>query len=234
MTGALHALLPDLADRLPPAPPPLGDPGAEHHRVLRALHAYTAALGEAVLVVEDLQWADASTCAFLRTVIADPPSRLGLVLTARSSTAPHTDTERSDGLPFPLRTPAHVTVVERHLVPLSAAETGELAAGLLGVRAVPDEFADRLHRLTGGLPYVVEEVLRGWPGSAEFPTGAAGSRPCPRPCAEWWSRGCVAFLRRRGRWSLRRRSSANPRPLNCCGPSRGWARRKRVEHSRPR
>ncbi|WGP14214.1 AAA family ATPase [Streptomyces sp. SH5] len=179
VTGALHALLPDLADRLPPAPPPLGDPLAEHRRALRALHAYTAALGEAVLVVEDLQWADASTCAFLRTVVADPPPRLGLVLTARSHTAPHTDAEGSDGLPFPLRAPAQVTVVERHLAPLSAAETGALAAGLLGAQAVPDEFAGRLHRWTGGLPYVVEEVLRGWPGSAEFPTGAAGEPPLP-------------------------------------------------------
>lgn len=179
VTGALHALLPDLADRLPPAPPPLGDPRAEHHRVLRALHAYTASLGEAVLVVEDLQWADASTCALLRTVLADPPPRLGLVLTARSQTAPHTDAEGSDGLPFPLRTPAHVTVVERHLAPLSAGETGALAAGLLGGQAVPDEFAARLHRWTGGLPYVVEEVLRDWPGSAEFPTGGSGEPPLP-------------------------------------------------------
>ncbi|MFF3032941.1 ATP-binding protein [Streptomyces rubiginosohelvolus] len=179
MAGALQALLPDLADRLPPAPPPLGDPRAEHHRVLRALHAYTAALGEAVLVVEDLQWADASTCALLRTVVADPPPGLGLVLTARSHTAPHTDAEGSDGLPFPLRAPAHVTVVERHLVPLSAAETGELAAGLLGAQAVPDEFADLLHRWTGGLPYVVEEVLRGWPRAVEFPTDAAGEPPLP-------------------------------------------------------
>ncbi|MFE2208264.1 ATP-binding protein [Streptomyces rubiginosohelvolus] len=179
VTGALHALLPDLADRLPPAPPPLGDPGAEHHRVLRALHAYTAALGEAVLVVEDLQWADASTCAFLRTVIADPPPRLGLVLTARSRTDPHRDAEGSDGVPFPLRTPAHVTVVERHLAPLSATETGELAAGLLGAQAVPDGFADRLHRWTGGLPYVVEEVIRAWRGSAEFPTDTAGEPLLP-------------------------------------------------------
>ncbi|MFF5890510.1 ATP-binding protein [Streptomyces globisporus] len=179
VTGALHALLPDLADRLPPAPPPLGDPRAEHHRVLRALHACTAALGEAVLVVEDLQWADASTCALLRTVVADPPPGLGLVLTARSRTAPHTDAEGGDGLPFPLRAPAHMTVVERHLAPLSAAETGSLAAGLLGAQAVPDEFADRLHRWTGGLPYVVEEVLRGWPDSAEYPTGAAGEPPLP-------------------------------------------------------
>ncbi|NEE42426.1 hypothetical protein G3M53_95925, partial [Streptomyces sp. SID7982] len=89
----LHALLPDLADRLPPAPPPLGDPRAEHHRVLRALHAYTAALGKAVLVVENLQWADASTCALLRTVIADPPAGLRLVLTVRTPTAPYADAE---------------------------------------------------------------------------------------------------------------------------------------------
>ncbi|MFF2861005.1 ATP-binding protein [Streptomyces rubiginosohelvolus] len=179
VTGALHALLPDLADCLPPAPPPLGDPGAEHHRVLRALRAYTAALGEAVLVVEDLQWADASTCAFLRTVIADPPARLRLVLTARSPTAPYADAEGSDGLPFPLRAPAHVTVVERHLAPLSATETGALAAGLLGAQALPDGFADRLHRWTGGLPYVVEEVMRAWRGSAEFSTDTAGEPPLP-------------------------------------------------------
>ncbi|NEC19217.1 AAA family ATPase, partial [Streptomyces parvus] len=179
VTGALHALLPDLAHRLPPVPPPLRDPRAEHHRVLRALNAYTAALGKAVLVVEDLQWADASTCAFLRTVVADPPPGLGLVLTARSPAPPYTDTEGSDGLPFPLRTPAHVTVVEHHLAPLSAAETGELAAGILGVQAVPEEFADRLHRWTGGLPYVIEEVLRGRTGSTEFPTDAAGEPPLP-------------------------------------------------------
>ncbi|MBM7055228.1 ATP-binding protein [Streptomyces durocortorensis] len=183
VTGALRGLLPDLADRLPPAPPPLGEPRAEHHRVLRALRALTASLGEAVLVVEDLQWADEATCAYLRTVASDPPPRLGLVLTARSATVPHTDAEGSDGLPFPLRTPAHVTVVERHLAPLSAAETGALAAGLLGVRAVPEEFADRLHRWTGGLPHVIEEVLRGRPDSAEFRTGPAGVPEPPLPAS---------------------------------------------------
>ncbi|MFE7335989.1 helix-turn-helix transcriptional regulator [Streptomyces griseus] len=167
VTGALRGLLPDLAGRLPPAPPPLGDPAAEHHRVLRALYALTASLGDVVLVVEDLQWADASTRAVLRTVVSDPPPRLGLVLTARGHTVPHTDAEGGDGLPFPLRAPAHVTVAERHLAPLSVAETGALAADLLGAPAVPQEFAERLHRWTGGLPYVVEEVLRGWPARTE-------------------------------------------------------------------
>ncbi|MER6699995.1 AAA family ATPase [Streptomyces fimicarius] len=177
VTGALRGLLPGLAGHLPPAPPPLGDPAAEHHRVLRALYALTASPGEVVLVVEDLQWADAATRAVLRTVVADPPPRLGLVLTARSHTAPHTDAEASDGPPFPLRTPAHVTVVERHLAPLSVAETGALAARLLGAQAVPEEFAARLHRWTGGLPYVVEEVLRGWPARTEPRTAAEAPLP---------------------------------------------------------
>ncbi|MFF7875752.1 LuxR C-terminal-related transcriptional regulator [Streptomyces californicus] len=171
VTGALRGLLPDLADRLPPAPPPLAEPQAEHHRVLRALCAMTAHLGDAVLAVEDLQWADAGSRAFLRTVVSDPPPRLGLVLTAR---------EDGDGLPFPvtLRAPSHVTVAEERLPPLSVAETGELAAGLLGARAVPEEFAERLYRGTGGLPYVVEEVLRRRPGRTDEGGdggGAAGS-----------------------------------------------------------
>ncbi|MET8380711.1 ATP-binding protein [Streptomyces microflavus] len=183
LTGALRGLLPDLADLLPPAPPPADDPRAGRHRVLRALRALTASLGRAVLVVEDLQWADESTCAFLRTVVSDPPPHLGLVLTARSHTAPHTDAEGGDGLPFPLRPPAQVTVAEVHVLPLSMAETGALAAGLLGVRAVPEEFADRLHRWTGGLPYVVEEVLRRWPDPTACSTGKAGMPEPPLPAS---------------------------------------------------
>ncbi|MFE9456613.1 LuxR C-terminal-related transcriptional regulator [Streptomyces californicus] len=179
LTGALRGLLPDLADRLPPAPPPLAEPQAEHHRVLRALCAMTAHLGDAVLVVEDLQWADAGTRAFLRTVVSDPPPRLGLLLTAR---------EGGDGLlfPVPLRAPSHVTVAEQRLPPLSAAETGELAAGLLGTRAVPEEFAERLHRGTGGLPYVIEEVLRRCPGRTDQggDGGAAAGTPAPGAEAE--------------------------------------------------
>ncbi|MFD3971018.1 ATP-binding protein [Streptomyces cyaneofuscatus] len=177
VTGALRGLLPELADLLPPAPPPADDPRAGQHRVLRALCALTASLGRVVLAVEDLQWADGSTVAFLCAVVSDPPPDLGLVLTARGHTPPHTDTEGGDGLPFPLRPPAHVVVAERHLAPLSVAETGVMAAGLLGARAVPEEFAERLHRWTGGLPYVIEEVLREWPDST------TGVREPPLPAS---------------------------------------------------
>ncbi|MEV4879516.1 ATP-binding protein [Streptomyces cyaneofuscatus] len=183
VTGALRGLLPELADLLPPAPPPADDPRAGQHRVLRALCALTASLGRVVLVVEDLQWADESTVAFLRAVVADPPPDLGLVLTARSHTVPRTDVQGGDGLPFPLHPPAHVVVAERHLAPLSVAETGAMAAGLLGARAVPEKFADRLHRWTGGLPYVIEEVLRGWPDTAACPAGTTGEPEPPLPAS---------------------------------------------------
>ncbi|MFZ4265238.1 ATP-binding protein [Streptomyces arboris] len=178
VTGALCGLLPELADLLPPAPPPADDPRAGQHRVLRALCALTASLGKVVLAVEDLQWADESTVAFLRAVVSDPPPGLGLVLTARSHTL-----QGGDGLPFPLRPPAHVVVAERHLAPLSVAETGAMAAGLLGARAVPEEFAERLHRWTGGLPYVIEEVLREWSDASACPAGAAGQPEPPLPAA---------------------------------------------------
>ncbi|MEU0309203.1 ATP-binding protein [Streptomyces cyaneofuscatus] len=177
VTGALRGLLPELADLLPPAPPRADDPLAGQHRVLRALCALTASLGRVVLAVEDLQWADGSTAAFLHAIVADPPPELGLVLTARRHTLPHTGTEGGGGLPFPMRPPAHVVVAERHLAPLSVAETGVMAAGLLGARAVPEEFADRLHRWTGGLPYVIEEVLREWPDST------TGVREPPLPAS---------------------------------------------------
>ncbi|MET7872112.1 ATP-binding protein [Streptomyces cyaneofuscatus] len=184
VTGALRGLLPELADLLPPAPPPADDPRAGQHRVLRALCALTASLGKVVLAVEDLQWADGSTVAFLRAIVSDPPPDLGLVLTARSGALPHTDTEGGGvGLPFPLRPPAHVVVAERHLAPLSVAETGAMAAGLLGARAVPEEFADRLHRWTGGLSYVIEEVLREWSDTTACPAGTAGQPEPPLPAS---------------------------------------------------
>ncbi len=103
----------------------------------------------------------------------------------RPAAAPRTRPHRPRGrrrapVPGPLRAPAHVTVVEQRLPPLSVAETGELAAGLLGARAVPEEFAERLQRGTGGLPYMVEEVLRRRPGRTDEGGdggGAAGSAP---------------------------------------------------------
>ncbi|PWS45171.1 LuxR family transcriptional regulator, partial [Streptomyces sp. ZEA17I] len=188
VTGALRGLLPELAGLLPPAPPPVGDPRAEQHRLVRALCGLTTSLGRAVLVVEDVQWADDGTAAFLRTLVSDPPPHLGLVLTARG--------RDGDAFPLPLRPPSHVVAAERHLEPLSVAGTGALAGGLLGGRAVPGELAEELHRWTGGLPYVIEEMLRHRPDPLAQLTGADGDGAPEPPLPASVRRLVVEGLRR--------------------------------------
>jgi tetratricopeptide (TPR) repeat protein len=47
--------------------------------------------------------------------------------------------------------------------PLSPAETATLASQSLGVSQVPPELVRKLHRLSGGLPVLVEAMLRGLP-----------------------------------------------------------------------
>ncbi|GAB1510794.1 ATP-binding protein [Actinophytocola sp. KF-1] len=152
--GALRPLLPELDDVLPPAPAPIGDPHAERHRLLRATRELLAAAGPALLVVEDLHWADDSTRQVLRFVMSDPPPNLSVVVTYR----------REDlGGDLPLgaayRPPDHVAGVLLRLEPLAVPEVGELAAAILGDDAVPARFAARLHERTAGIPFVVEELL---------------------------------------------------------------------------
>src|ERR1043165_1080526 len=53
ITGALRPYLPEIADRLPPAPEPLGDPAAERHRLFRAIRDLITAMGRFTLVIED-------------------------------------------------------------------------------------------------------------------------------------------------------------------------------------
>ncbi|MET8990700.1 AAA family ATPase, partial [Nonomuraea wenchangensis] len=92
VAGALRELLPELAAALPPAPPPLDDRAAERHRVFRGLAEVLTALGPAVLVVEDLHWADGQTVEFLTYLMSvlpgTPPGTLRVVLTYREEEAP--------------------------------------------------------------------------------------------------------------------------------------------------
>ncbi|MFI6812803.1 AAA family ATPase [Nonomuraea sp. NPDC050328] len=145
VTGALRGHLPELGELLPPAPPPLADPAAERHRLFRAVRELLAAAGPAVLVIEDLHWADDGTRELLRFLTSRPPEGLALVLTYRRPVT---------GLPLGSAS----AVIS--LTPLDAAQVGRLASGLLQRRELPPGFADRLHRRTSGIPFLVEELLR--------------------------------------------------------------------------
>jgi DNA-binding CsgD family transcriptional regulator len=153
LAGTLRPLLPELADELPPAPEPVADPPAHRHRVFRALVEVLTAAGAAVLVLEDLHWADDQTPDFLRYLLADPPPQLSTVLTYRHDEATPAVRALTARLP---RTVHHARVALR---PLDVAATGALAAAILGAGTVSHEFASYLCERASGLPFAVEELL---------------------------------------------------------------------------
>jgi len=149
VTGALRDHLPELADRLPPAPRALGDPGAERHRLFRAVRDLLRSLGPAVLVLEDLHWADEGTRRVLRFVVADPPPGLSVVATYRREDLP---------AGAPLGRVLHVpTLVLR---PFDAAGVRAAVDALVGAAVTSERFAEAVLRETAGIPFVVQEAVR--------------------------------------------------------------------------
>ncbi|GIF64074.1 LuxR family transcriptional regulator [Asanoa ishikariensis] len=150
--GALAPLLPELAAHLPAPPPALSDPGADRHRVFRAAVALLEELGPLLLVLEDVHWADTVTFDFLAFLAAHLPPDLALVITARTETGRLPIREALARAPSGA---AHVV----GLRPLRPPEVAQLAGEILDAAPAPG-FADRLYEKTGGIPFVVEEVLR--------------------------------------------------------------------------
>ncbi|MFI5982439.1 AAA family ATPase [Streptomyces sp. NPDC051555] len=154
LAGALTPVLPALAGVLPAPLPPLGYARAECHRMLRAAYALLGSTRPAVLVLEDIHWADASTREFLRLLTTSLPAHLTVILTGRddfSATQTHP-------LAGSWLSGAHVHEVR--LAPLTPGETGDLAARLMGADHTSERFAERLHRRTAGIPFAIEEVIR--------------------------------------------------------------------------
>lgn len=154
--GALRPYLPELRDQLPAALDPLADPRAERHQLFRAVRELLAAVGPAVLVVEDLHWADDGSRDLLRFLVEQPPEQLAVVLTYRREDLP------GAGLPLgqAYRHPCGVASALVQLSPLGSSAVRALAAEVLDCATVPAELVTRLHERTAGIPFVVEEVVR--------------------------------------------------------------------------
>lgn len=158
VTGVLRPLLPELADRLPEPPQRPEDPRHERHHLFRAVRELLSAAGPALLVVEDLHWADDGCRHLLRFLMSDPPPNLTVLVTYRREDAPG-----GMALGTAYRPPAGVTGVVVELTPLDQDQVRDLTAAILGVDGVSAEFAARLHERTAGIPFVVEEMLRALP-----------------------------------------------------------------------
>ncbi|MFD0351206.1 hypothetical protein ACFQ0M_44540 [Kitasatospora aburaviensis] len=152
--GALRPLLPDLADRLPPHPASAGDGLPGRHLLVQAVRALLGALGDVVLVIEDLHWVDDATRELLLLLARDMPPGLALVLTYRAEDLP----PDTPALGAAYRRPAGVGGALIRLNPLAETEVHDLARAALGPRATP-ALTRVLFDRSEGLPLVAEEDL---------------------------------------------------------------------------
>ena len=152
VTGALAPLMPELAHLLPTPPAVAAEPGTARHQVFRAVTELLAHVGPVALVLEDAHWADSGTFDLLTFLAFHQPAGVAVLLTTRSESGPLPIAEAFTRAPAgPAKTLA--------LAPLDTAEVCELARRMLGVD-LPARVADELRGKTGGIPFVVEEVLR--------------------------------------------------------------------------
>ncbi|MFE8936161.1 LuxR C-terminal-related transcriptional regulator [Streptomyces sp. NPDC007872] len=156
VTGAVGLVVPELADRLPPPPAAADDPEVRRGLLPRAIGALLGAVGDAVLVVEDVHHADPATLALLDHLTGAPPAGLRLVVTE----------DAAAGLPvLGARVPDGVRVEEIGVRPWTPGETGEyvrrwLDAHRPGRADEREELTALVHELTGGLPGAAAELLR--------------------------------------------------------------------------
>lgn len=153
VTGALRPLLPELADRLPPALEPLRSRRQGRHRVFRGIRDLLASLGPALLVLEDLHWIDHGTRELLRFLTDRPPEQLTLVLTYRREDL--ADPSTPTLVPPRLAATGQLRLALR---PLDPAEVAELVSAVYHTE-VPAKLANYLHERTMGIPLAIEETL---------------------------------------------------------------------------
>jgi predicted ATPase/DNA-binding CsgD family transcriptional regulator len=187
--ASLATLLPELSMRLGPPPlPPLG-PEQERFRLYEAVAAFLTAIaasaqGGLVLLLDDLQWADAATCDLLVHVAGRVRSTALLIVGA------YREGEAEENPAF-VRTLAELNrrrlLVTLPLAPLEAEESRALAASLLRGDIAP-AVADLVHRQSEGNPFFLEELLRAlveertliWQGRCWELGGHPGSLVPPR------------------------------------------------------
>jgi DNA-binding SARP family transcriptional activator len=161
----LARLVPDLAAHRAAAPDaatgdpsraPLTDPW-QRRRFFEALVQAVHALDDRVLLVlDDLQWSDQETLAWLEVLVNAPADQPLLVLATMRSEELH---DNPPLVTFYRRLHASGLLRELELTPLSGDEVAQLAAAI-GGESLSEEDARELHVRTGGFPLFVVESLR--------------------------------------------------------------------------
>lgn len=157
----LTRIFPQLLGRLPDrSPPTVSDPEAERYRLFEAITALLtgiAAPSSALLVLDDLHWADKPTLLLLRHVVRSASGAPLLVVACYRDVELPREHPTADLIGDLRREPfvEHMT-----LRGLSEDESRVLLRSLAGSEVTPT-LADALHRETAGNPFFLEELIRG-------------------------------------------------------------------------
>lgn len=167
--GTNARVLTDLAPRLvdvigEPRPPPPLDPLNAKLRLQGAVRAFLGVFASEgrplVLLLDDLQWADASTVEALAALAADPESA-HLLLVGSFRADEIADARALSRLETELRAEG-VSLTRIDLQPLAEVDVARLLADAVGPRDGDDvrQLAAVVHRKTAGNPFFVRQLLR--------------------------------------------------------------------------
>ena len=157
----LAALVPEVAERVPGLPPLSNDfPEARQARLSRAVDQLLEASRNgrpAILMVDDIQWADDASAQVLHYLARRAAQRPVLVIYAYRDEALDSD-ERFAQLVESLRRDTHARHVP--LPRLAYADTERLVAALADASLGAAGLAERLHRETEGNPFFLMSILQ--------------------------------------------------------------------------
>ena len=130
----------------------------QRHRFYEGLARALLAVGRpTLLVLDNLQWCDQETLAFITFCLSSPAAVPLLV----AGTVRDDDLDEDPDLgDWTVRMRATGLLTELSLGPLDAADTAQLAEAISG-QPLPAADADLLHATTGGFPLYVVEAVRG-------------------------------------------------------------------------
>ncbi len=157
----LKRLVPELDERLPSLPAPLGgDAEGQRYRLFDAVASLLAAVSRAapvVLLLEDIHWADKPTLLLLRYLVRFPEgARLFALGTYRE-----TEITQNQPLAETIADLRRDQLFERlSLEGLGVDDVAELIRGLAGGQEPSSDFVRAVHDQTEGNPFFIGEVLR--------------------------------------------------------------------------
>lgn len=158
--GSMSRPLEAVAGLLPP-----GTPAEEQADAVLAAIAAAVRRGPTVLVVEDLHWIDAASANLVDRIAQQPWPNLVLIATYR----PNDLSRGQPGGELVLRLERRHAVEQIRLERLTRADVSAMVGAISSVTdtAPSSAMVEALHRRSGGIPFVIEELLRaiGRPGS---------------------------------------------------------------------